>query len=378
MKEELISGKKDRLFYLDVLRVIAIISISLNHAFNRSYSYIYSDQFIGFFAFSLEHNIFKTVVYLFSRVGVPFFFMISGALLLQKRMDTAEDVRRFYRHNFLPLLIVTEVWLFLMYWFIVFTEPDNTILAESGFGGALLGMVKTMLFVDQVTLGNMWYMPVILGIYAFLPFMAMAVQRVKSPSLWALPLGILLVVVMLIPDLNGFFHLLGWDYSANFALGYENVFPQYLLYVFAGYFLSEGLLKNWSDGILFAVCAVSIVALCGYQLFAFSCAYDFLVSYESAGMLFCAVVLFELVRRKADLLKWARRGITYLSKIAFGIYFVHIVLMETMYWYLDLSGLDEPIALALLWNVSFFGSVLLIWALSKIPLFKKYLFLVKN
>ena len=379
MSEDLISGKRNRIYYLDVLRVIAIVSISFNHAFNRSYdTFIYSEQFIGFFAFSPEYNVFKTIIYLFSRFGVPFFLMISGALLLRKKMDTAEDVKRFYRHNFLPLLIVTEVWLFLMYWFIVLTKPNCTILAESGIGGALLGMVKTMLFVDQVTLGSMWYMPMILCIYAVLPFWAMAVQRVKSPALWALPLGIVIVSGMLIPDLNGLLHLLGREDSLSFTLEYGNVFSRYLPYVFLGYFLSEGLLKNLSDGGLISVCAVGGAALCGYQLFAFSCTYDFLVSYESVGMLFCSVFFFELIRRKADLLKRFQKGITALSGMAFAIYFIHIVLMETIDWHIDMGFLSEPIAMLLLWSVSFFGSILLIRPLSKVPLFRKYLFLIKN
>ena len=38
-------------------------------------------------------TLFKTVVYVFSRIGVPLFLMISGALLFNKEINNAEDIK---------------------------------------------------------------------------------------------------------------------------------------------------------------------------------------------------------------------------------------------------------------------------------------------
>ena len=51
----------------------------------------------------------KALLTVASRYGVPLFLMITGALILRKRFETAEDVRRFYRHNWLSLLITSEI-----------------------------------------------------------------------------------------------------------------------------------------------------------------------------------------------------------------------------------------------------------------------------
>ena len=84
-------------------------------------------------------------------------------------METADDVKRFYRHNLWELFITTEIWYFIMYWFIFF-EDISTGYWEEGLTGTLLGCVKTMLFLDQITMGSMWYMPMILCLYATIPF----------------------------------------------------------------------------------------------------------------------------------------------------------------------------------------------------------------
>ena len=78
--------KKDRLFWLDISRFIAIISITMNHAINRSYQN-YSDQICDFLTLPLWENIFKATITVFSHLGVPLFLMISGALLLHKKME---------------------------------------------------------------------------------------------------------------------------------------------------------------------------------------------------------------------------------------------------------------------------------------------------
>ena len=79
-----------RQFYLDVARVLAILSISLNHAVNRSYDN-FTNQMQEFLEISLASTILKTVVTVFSRVGVPLFLMISGALLLNKRIENGQE-----------------------------------------------------------------------------------------------------------------------------------------------------------------------------------------------------------------------------------------------------------------------------------------------
>lgn len=65
---------KNRIFYLDILRVIACLSVIMIHS---SAEYVTND--IGSFNFWIG-NLFDSL----TRIGVPIFVMISGALMLDK------------------------------------------------------------------------------------------------------------------------------------------------------------------------------------------------------------------------------------------------------------------------------------------------------
>ena len=52
-----------------------------------------------------------------------------------------------------------------------------------------------------------------------------------------------------------------------------------------------------------------------------------MVDYEHPGILLCAMGLLELLRRGAEHLRGLRPVVTYLAKISFGVYFLHILIM---------------------------------------------------
>jgi len=89
---------KSRKLYLDVARTIAIISISLNHAANRTYEN-YNGQQAEFYDSSIFSSLIKTVATVFSRIGVPLFLMITGVLILNKVFENGNDIKKFYKNN---------------------------------------------------------------------------------------------------------------------------------------------------------------------------------------------------------------------------------------------------------------------------------------
>ena len=184
-----LAAKKNRIWYLDIARVIAVISVSLNHAVNRSYSNYQGtqEQWEEFFTISFRSNLVRCAVMIFSRLGVPLFLMISGTLLLSRKVETEQDIGRFYKRNLLPLVITAEIWTVIMYWYIVLVNPGNTVLETGGVSGAITGMFHTMLFINQTRFGSMWYIPVIICLYLMLPLMAMVITKVGSAKPFLLP-----------------------------------------------------------------------------------------------------------------------------------------------------------------------------------------------
>lgn len=376
MQEKTLTG--GRSYYLDIARAIAIISISLNHAVNRTYDN-YSDQAGEFLKISLISSVFKAVVTVFSHIGVPLFLMISGALLLHKRMENADDVKRFYRHNLLELFITAEIWYFIMYWFRVFAVPGVNLLKENGFGNTLWGCVKTMLFLDQNTMDSMWYMPMILCLYATIPFAAMLVKKLPMKML-SLPLLLVFLRMFMLPLVNSLLAGLDLDTMSSAAVREANICSMYYVYVFAGYWISEGKLSKLRTGTVAALTALVFAVCCGYQLWLYAGPANLLVDYEHPGIVLCAMSLLELLRRVAECLRGGgiRTAITYTAKISFGIYFLHILIMSLLVWYMDFSSWSHPLKLLFLEGVSVGGSILLIALLSGIPFCRRRVFGIKG
>lgn len=370
-----ISGNRpERKYYLDLARTVAILSITLNHAVNRSYDNYYYQQ-AEFESLALWDSAFKALITVFSHIGVPLFLMISGALLFTKRMENGNDLKKFYRHNLLGLLITTEIWYVIIYFFMVLLDPATKILE----GGPLLvlgGLTQTMLFQNQTTMASLWYMPMIMSLYTTIPFAIIAKNKLGLKAL-LLPLILVFVNFMCVPAFNVIQEVRG-SWKLYTALREYNLCSVYYLYIFAGVAVSEGMLGRLKTKILAWLTAVCFCLTCVYQLWLYSTPVNHLLMEPSPSILITSTLTFELIRRIAPRFESWKSGITYLSKIAFGIYFVHILIMSGMYWYMDLSAMARPLRVVFYEAVSFLGSIGIIWALAKIPVCKKYLFLIKG
>ena len=367
-------SRPGRKFYLDLARTVAILSITLNHAVNRSYDNYYYQQ-AEYQSIALWDSAFKAIITVFSHIGVPMFLMISGALLFTKRMEDSADLKKFYRHNLLGLLITTEIWYVIIYFFMVFLDPSTTILE----GGPLLvagGLVQTMLFQNQTTTASLWYMPMIMSLYTTIPFAIIAKNKLGLKAL-LLPLILVFLNFMCIPAFNVVQGVRG-SWKLYTALREYNLCSVYYLYIFAGVLVSEGHLGKLSTRMAAWLTGVCFTLTCLYQLWLYSTPVNHLLMEPSPSILITSTLCFELIRRAADRFRRWENPITWLSKTAFGNYFVHILIMSLMYWYMDLRNLARPLRVVLYEALSFGGALVIIWLLAKIPVCKKYLFQIKE
>jgi membrane-bound acyltransferase YfiQ involved in biofilm formation len=136
---------------------------------------------------------------------------------------------------------------------------------------------------------------------------------------------------------------------------------------------------RWRTVHIAAVTAGSFLICCGFQFWAYSRPAEYLVAYDFPLMPLVTCFLFELIRRWAHYLKKLERPIVGLSHISLGIYFLHIIIMTTLTTLLAQSPavFSPPIRLLILETVSLALSIVIILPLSKIGLFKRYLFLIK-
>ncbi len=365
---------KPRILYLDAARCAAILLIALNHAVNRSWVN-YGAVTEEFHSISLPSTILKALLTVASRYGVPLFLMITGALILRKRFETAEDVRRFYRHNWLSLLITSEIWFFLGFWFQVLVNPGNHMLAELGLGGTLRACLKTLLFLDQVRFDSMWYVPMILSVYLVLPIFAVLLRHTALRRVLILPAALLLWTAMLLPVINDYRSMFGLNVLSNY-LYYSNFFSEYLLYILAGWWVAEGGLRKLTDRTVIGAALLCYLLCTALQFWCYSSS-DHLIDYDSPAILLSAIPVFELLRRYADRLRRWERPIAAVSRAAFALYLLHVFFLWGFHWYMYFTGWHRAAKLLFMLFAPLGLSGLIIWPLSKIPFCRKYLFLIK-
>ncbi|HEM6332909.1 TPA: acyltransferase [Streptococcus suis] len=307
----------NRIIYLDVARSIAVILIALNHAVNRAYDN-YHNQLLEFNTIPIVSTIFKAIMTVGSHLGVPLFLMITGALIFRKRFDNENSVRRFYKHNWLRLLITSEIWMFMMYWVQILGNYPH-LLALEHIPTLILNLIKTMLFIDPIVFDSLWYIPMILAVYLMLPILVNAVHQFSLRVL-VIPTLIVIVSGMLVPFVNDIFYLFGSDYQILFSIAYDDIFSVYLPYVIAGYWISMGGLKKISNLTLRVSAALLFAAIAGFQLFAYSTNINYILDYDFIGFLVVGSLLFEIISREASHVKSFSAIFEYISLRAFAIY----------------------------------------------------------
>ena len=365
-----------RQYWLDLARAIAIISITFNHALSRSF-HTRSETLQEFLLMSAPESFLKALLYVFSRIGVPLFLMITGALLIPRDYENRETTKRFIKHNWWGLLRTTMIWLVIMFCFLQFF--DGSILRTQGIIRTLIHLFSTTLFFNQTTLPSMWYMPMILIVYLMIPVIAIALKKLGDKYILALS-AILLLGGVIIPNLNEIIYARGASTFISWEINHRDVFSIYFLYVLSGYWISTGKLQKLKSVWLWMILAISTIATTLFQYWIYSTRSDYFLNTADFGIIIIAAALFEIIRRRAKPASIISRPATYLAKIAFGIYFIHICIMYSMNeWFIknapDFYHFPRFLVLE---TVSFAGSVLFILFTSRIKVFKKYLYLIKD
>ena len=355
--------KTDRVFWLDAARAFAIISISMNHAYNRAF-----EGSGGAFALSLL----KAFLQISSRLGVPLFLMITGVLLLDRDYTDRSISERFYRHNWLSLFITAEIWFLIM--FLYKSAAPGSILRTQGIGAFLLQILSNALFINQDSFASMWYMTMILCVYLLIPAIALAIRFIRG-RLLLIPLSVAVLSAFFFPNLNSVVSLIsgGSGPHLEFALSIANLFSIYVVYIVIGYWIGKGGLSRMKKGLLLLCTAAAFAATVAYQLYAFLRPGGYVIKYHSIAVLLSSALLFECFRRCGCPPEKPRAAVTALSTISFGVYFVHICIMSGPVYIVPKSIGPLPYFLVLE-LVSLIGSILIILPLRRFKRLSRLLF----
>lgn len=300
---------RPRLVYLDVLNICAIPLVIFLHV---RVAYWNADGSPGWW--------FENVVSGLGVIAVPIFFMNSGVTLVG--FIERSTVGTFYLKRFKKVVVPYLIWsqLYLLFGVLIGARTDVGV-------GTVLSTV-----VDGSSAGaTLWYLEAAIGVYIVLPVVSLAVLALtrdpeRRDRRLLLLLGISVLAAIVLPAVR---RILPATLPSM-----EIPFGGYLVFVLAGYVLSTVTLSALWRRVLYVLGALGVVGFVvagGELLHRGSPLAPIFTDYLTLGTLCTAAAVFVAVRqaRPERLPERARRMISSLAGMTFGIYLVHLMVIET-------------------------------------------------
>lgn len=363
-------GKKQRNIKFDIIRTFAILCVILCHSVEAIFDF--SQQ--GWDILNNSSRIFMFVTFTIGRLGVPLFLLLSGALLLRKSINDDNDLANFYKRSLLSLFIVNEIWVVIYNIFFVLTGQIKEVTV--GY------IIMELLCLHQVPAMQIWYFPMILGIYLGIPLVIKIINSFSFKSL-SIILGVIFISEIIFPTLQVILSVVGVNESYQSLLSPSYLGSAYGLYIILGYYLVN---KN---KIFIKKIYILIITLVNFffavfmQLFAYSnfskVIYGYNIWYNNVFLFVCSIGIFILFNKMNDLKigEKLKSYFTYISKISLSIFFIHYIVQ---YFLVDIvSGLNiiGSLKVIILFSLVFIISTAIIYILSKIDFISKYILRIK-
>lgn len=337
---------RKRVFYMDLLRAIACLSVVMIHV---SAEFVVRgtkgpDFVIGNLLDSL------------SRAGVPLFVMISGALMLDEKYE-------FTRKKWLGH--IGKMTAFFFFWSSVYFVLYND------WGLVARGKkLRVMSVLSQILSGHyhLWFVPMILGIYLIVPLLRAWVKE-KNVRQVEYFLALSTVVSFIIPQLDGMKILVGGTFWENMNLQYT---AGYTMYFVLGWYLNRGV----KHGKLVAGLGILAFAMtfAGTHLAAvrLNLKYPFYEN-NTVNVLLYSAAIFVLCRERyaqgKEPCRLLRGAAGWIGKYSLGIYAVHVYMITRFMGLFD--GMHAAAAILLMFALTFVVSMLISMILKMVPLLKK-------
>lgn len=322
--------KVNRVAWLDLLRCIAIAMIVFMHSPNPD--------------IDLPGYIMTGISYL-TAPGIGLFFMLSGSLLLEKEVSTKSFLAKRFSKIVIPTLFWTVIYLF------VGMMSHTHSISE---------IIKILLSVPFSRQGHgiLWFMYTLVGLYLLTPVLSRWTRVATKREvefylfLWA--------ITLLYPYLK-----------TILFINESNTGILYYFSGYAGYYLFGFYLKrHYSFRFYHLLIALAISVLIPVLVYSIDGNPDFysLLWYLSLPVVSMAFIWFVGIKQLSFN---GLPGIELASKMSFGIYFVHALIIQKILWnsyfFTSMNDWIEIIATA---AVGFGLSFCFSWLVSKMPFSK--------
>ena len=334
--------RKDRIFYLDEIRALAILFVLLAHTiknFPVNIDYLTSPTLLSYLTVS--------------RMGVPLFFMLSGALLIGKDYSLSE----FFKKRFSRVLIPAIFWYILLF---------ISVAAANGFN---FDLINVWIYDAPFP----WFVCAIIGVYLLIPIFSSFVKEYGTRGA-----GYFILIWLILVILTNF--NVAQDYYPTLIFGNFGI---YIGYAVLGYYLTNKEFNIYSlpmvmfSAIIFIVC----LAINMYNAYNFTT----VVYIESISIIIQCSALFLILRYLSkyasfnpskplskihNFIKdsWIGWIIYTLSVCSYTIYLMHYHIVNLLLLYYPIRTFDlVPVIFIVLTVIS----LAIAFILSKVPIINK-------
>ncbi len=315
------SANKTYFLKYDVIRIVAIFLVLLVHT--AAYWVTYSvgtfsaDFFIG--------NLFLGL----SRAGVPLFIMLSGALLLNENRKF--DTVTFYKKSLLPIVYILIGWLLVYAAFYGFLLPSLTNKEPSWqrFRDYILAFRGT-------GYPHLWYLMMLIGLYLITPVLRLFVKKVNYKYIVGIVIASL-IFHFLPTTLDAFVKDAVITPSAFTEKFHMESVGGYIAYYFLGWLLDNFELSKTKRTLWYLLGLLSILFAIVMVQFHFddkSSIIDNMYEPTALPPLIFGSALLLLIITLCKEKKTSSSLVRLLSDCSFGVYLIHVMVLELYITYI--------------------------------------------
>lgn len=337
-------------YSFDILRILSCFLVIVNHT--NSEVFLNMEPCLTW-ALSVGY-------FYFSKIAVPIFIMISGALLFRKEYT--------YRELFSKILKTLAV--LVIFSFYVYVEIGQNPINLIDFMNSL---------IEAPVIMSYWYLYLMLGMYMILPFLYKIIHAMKKADwkyffvVWFFFSGIcpILVRYEIIPTITFWFDL--------------QIMSDFIGYLFVGYYIthmkvSRALLKKMMIACTIVVpCIIAISIMSSlYELHMWNQLYLMLDNVYYATTATSSILIFFCIHhyfKDKSFDGFFGKALRGISSTTFGIYVLHMIYFyKLMYVRYDLLYFNNQLVSVILFEIFLFAICsLAAFCLKKVPVFKQIL-----
>lgn len=337
--------------FIDYLKIFASLAVVVLH--------VASQNWYTIDVTSMEWQIFHIFDSLV-RWSVPVFVMMSGALFLGRQYT----LKKLYKKNILRLITAFTFWSFI--YLIVFGghSENNLINITSGYY-------------------HMWFIPMMIGLYICVPVL----QKIaESEYVTKYFLTAAFLLTFLFPQIGE----LILDFGNQKCIEIYSVIRQcigkldislflgYSGYFIGGYYLYKTELSKTSRAVIYILGILGVCITIGmesYLAISTQNADGTYYGYFNVNVLMESVAVYVWFKYNVQgTLKW-NTVIKKISECSFGVYLVHVLILELLEKYVGISTMSShPLLSVPLISFLVFGvSLLVSFVINKLPWLNKYI-----